>query len=313
MNKWGAERLPFVFIIDYALEKPLLFHLSELEQNDVRLHLPSLPYKELPGTLNDFTFIKHPMAYDRYVEAFHLVQKAIHRGDTFLLNLTFPTRIETNLTLHQIFLHSQAPFKLKYKNDFVVFSPEAFITIQDGIISGFPMKGTVDAALENAQAFLMKDAKEIAEHNTIVDLIRNDLSMIAEQVRVEKFRYIDRIKTHERELLQTSSHIRGKLPSDWNERLGDILFRILPAGSISGAPKPKTMDIIQEAEGYDRGYFTGIFGYFDGQNLESAVMIRFIENHGDQFWFKSGGGITSFSECEKEYRELIEKVYVPIV
>ncbi|MEZ5145862.1 MAG: aminodeoxychorismate synthase component I [Bacteroidales bacterium] len=160
---------------------------------------------------------------------------------------------------------------------------------------------------------LMNDPKEIAEHNTIVDLIRNDLSMVAKKVRVKNFRYIDRIQTHERELLQTSTEITGELPADWNEHVGDILFRMLPAGSISGAPKQKTVEIIEEAEGYDRGYFTGVFGYFDGQNLESAVMIRFIEKQGEELWFKSGGGITSFSQCKKEYQELIEKVYVPIV
>ena len=87
---------------------------------------------------------------------------------------------------------------------------------------------------------------------------------------------------------------------------------MLPAGSISGAPKKKTLEIIEEAEGYDRGFFTGVFGYFDGRNLDSAVMIRFIERQGDQLVFKSGGGVTSFSECKQEYVELIDKVYVPI-
>ncbi|MCB2221628.1 MAG: aminodeoxychorismate synthase component I [Bacteroidetes bacterium] len=313
MNDWGAERLPFVFIIDYAAEKPILFRLDELEKSNFRIHLPSLPSEESSEKLKDFTFIKHPVSYEQYKKAFDLVHKAIIRGDTFLLNLTFPTRIQTNLTLEQIFQYSKAPFKLQFRKDFVVFSPEAFITIHEDIISGYPMKGTVDASLENAEEILMNDPKEIAEHNTIVDLIRNDLSMVAKKVRVKKFRYIDRIQTHEKVLLQTSSEITGELTPNWHKRIGDILFRMLPAGSISGAPKQKTMEIIHEAERYDRGYFSGIFGYFDGNNLDSAVMIRFIEKQGNELIFKSGGGITSFSECEKEYRELIEKVYVPIV
>jgi len=195
----------------------------------------------------------------------------------------------------------------------VVFSPETFVTIRGNIITGFPMKGTIDASVKDAEKVLLNDIKEVSEHNTIVDLIRNDLNMVSKKVKVEKFRYIDRIKTHERELLQTSSQISGELSSDWRERVGDILYKILPAGSISGAPKKKTLEIIQEVEGYERGWFTGVFGYFDGFNLESAVIIRYIEKSGDKLTFKSGGGITSFSKCEKEYQELIEKVYVPII
>ena len=112
--------------------------------------------------------------------------------------------------------------------------------------------------------------------------------------------------------MQTSSKITGELPGDWRSRVGDILLRLLPAGSISGAPKQRTLEIIEAAEQYDRGWFTGIFGYFDGLNLDSAVMIRFIEQVDNQLFFKSGGGITHLSNCQQEYRELIEKVYLPV-
>ena len=238
---------------------------------------------------------------------------SINRGDTFLLNLTFPAKLKTDLLLSQIFEHSQTKYKLKYKEKFVVFSPETFITINEDTISCFPMKGTMDASIKNAETKLMNDVKEVSEHNTIVDLIRNDLSMVAKNVRVEKFRYIDKIKTHEKELLQTSSKISGDLPGDWKEKIGDIIYNVLPAGSVTGAPKQKTIEIVKEAEGYSRGYFTGIFGYFDSENLDSAVMIRFIENTGDDLIYKSGGGITSFSNCESEYQEMIDKIYVPII
>jgi para-aminobenzoate synthetase component 1 len=87
---------------------------------------------------------------------------------------------------------------------------------------------------------------------------------------------------------------------------------MLPAGSISGAPKRKTIEIIREVEEYERGFYTGIFGQFDGRNLDSAVMIRYIEQKGDHVIFKSGGGITSFSDCRNEYKEMLAKVYVPI-
>ena len=85
---------------------------------------------------------------------------------------------------------------------------------------------------------------------------------------------------------------------------------MLPAGSISGAPKKKTVEIITEAEGYDRGYYTGVFGCFDGENLDSAVMIRFIEKQeSGELLFKSGGGLTVYSDPDSEYREMIDKVY----
>jgi para-aminobenzoate synthetase component 1 len=87
----------------------------------------------------------------------------------------------------------------------------------------------------------------------------------------------------------------------------------LPAGSISGAPKKKTIEIIRQAEITERGYYTGIFGIFDGSALDSGVMIRFIEQKNDQMIFRSGGGITVNSQPEQEYREMIDKVYVPFV
>lgn len=101
------------------------------------------------------------------------------------------------------------------------------------------------------------------------------------------------------------------LPDDFNGNYGDLLLKLLPAGSVTGAPKPSTLKIIEEAEGYDRGYYTGVMGYFDGQNFESAVMIRFIEEQNGKFVFKSGGGITALSNAKSEYQELVDKVYLP--
>ena len=113
-------------------------------------------------------------------------------------------------------------------------------------------------------------------------------------------------------MLQVSSEITGNLPSDYRNRLGEILVKLLPAGSISGAPKPKTLEIIQKAEGEKRGYYTGIFGYFDGHQLDSGVMIRFIEKAAEKYFYRSGGGITTQSISSLEYQEAIDKVYVPV-
>jgi len=95
--------------------------------------------------------------------------------------------------------------------------------------------------------------------------------------------------------------------------LGDIIFTLLPAGSVSGAPKKKTTEIIASAEGMTRGYYTGVAGIFDGRDLNSFVMIRFIEKRDDSYFYRSGGGITSFSDPLSEYNEMIDKIYVPVI
>jgi len=174
------------------------------------------------------------------------------------------------------------------------------------------MKGTMDASVEQAEQKLLADPKESAEHVTIVDLIRNDLSRVSHPVEVTRYRYISHISTLDREILQVSSEIMGRLEPGYHERLGQIFQEILPAGSVSGAPKNRTVEIISEAEGGPRGYYTGVFGYFDGRDLESAVMIRFIEKTGEGLYFRSGGGITFQSDPESEYRELLAKVYLQI-
>ena len=312
MNSYGKESVPFLFIIDFNMKNPMVYRLSELQKSRVYAQIGNLKLNpESEGNLSSFHFEKKPIAFDRYKKAFRKVMGAIEIGDSFLLNLTFPTEIETNLDLKGIYIRSKAKYKLLYEDKFVVFSPEPFIRIHDNIISSFPMKGTIDSAIEDAAKSLMESEKEESEHNTIVDLIRNDLSMVAEKVRVKRFRYMEKIKTLDKELLQTSSEISGKLPENWKGNIGDIIFSLLPAGSISGAPKKRTCEIIKEAENYDRGYFTGVFGYFDGKSLDSTVMIRYIEKQGDKIFFKSGGGITSLSMAKEEYGELIDKVYLP--
>ena len=110
-----------------------------------------------------------------------------------------------------------------------------------------------------------------------------------------------------------SSEIEGLLPNDYMSRMGDILFSLLPAGSITGSPKIKAKDYIHLAEVEPRGYYCGIAGYFDGQKLDTAVLIRFIEIKDSNMYYRSGGGLTSHSICEKEYQEVLNKIYLPFV
>lgn len=314
-NRLASGHLPFLFIIDFELDRFELFRTDRASEEGIYYNLrgrTNAPLRKRPFPL-DVILKADPVSFETYQHAFNIVRANILHGNTFLLNLTFPTPVRTDLDLEEIFHYSEAPYRLLFRDQFVVFSPECFVRIEDDHIYSYPMKGTIDAAITGAERLLMDDRKEQWEHNTIVDLIRNDLSMVSEDVTVTRFRYIDRVRTHKNELLQVSSEIRGRFRSEWRSSLGNILTTLLPAGSISGAPKRKTVDIIREAEPEKRGFFTGIFGMFDGDNLDSAVMIRFIEQTDDGFRFRSGGGITGSSDAASEYQEMIDKVYVPIV
>ena len=322
MNNWGLLRRPFIFIINYLQDASYVEEISSINPTELLYNLNGFTNQSTSNKSNENSFPNNkkeyihwqsfPESLNIYRHSFNIVQRNIFAGNSFLTNLTCHTPIETNLTLQDIYFRSKAIYKLWLKDSCTVFSPEIFVRIHQGKISSYPMKGTIDASIPDASRLLMNDPKEAAEHATIVDLIRNDLSMVANQVSVSRYRYIDTLQTNQGAILQTSSEIQGVLPEDYQEHLGEIIFKLLPAGSITGAPKKKTMQIIQEAENYDRGFYTGIMGYFDGENLDSAVMIRFVEQEGEKMYFKSGGGITCQSDVESEYNEMKQKVYVPI-
>lgn len=311
MNVLGQNKTPFFFMIDYELQKPKIFELDKLPEN---LFFKTCLFSKNPTFAKQsksVDFNVFPIDFDTYSQAFKVVKLALNRGNSYLTNLTFQTPIKTNLSLTEIYNRSNSSYKLLYNNQFVCFSPESFVKINGGKIFSFPMKGTIDASIPNAKEIILNDKKETAEHHTIVDLIRNDLSMVAKQVTVEKLRYVEKIETNNKSLLQVSSKISGVLPDNYVENIGDIIAKLLPAGSICGAPKRETLNIIRQAENYKRGYYTGIMGVFDGENLDSAVLIRYIENENGQLIYKSGGGITHLSDAQSEYQELIQKVYVP--
>lgn len=321
MNELGKNNHPFVFIINYLQDISYIEEISDINPSEVLYDLNGFTNRftnqsnasEMPPfSKNRIQWQSFPQSFDSYRHSFSIVQKHIFAGNSFLTNLTCQTPIETNLTLRDIFIYSKAMYKLWIKDEFTIFSPEIFVRIRQGKITSYPMKGTIDASLPMAEKQLMNDPKEAAEHATIVDLIRNDLSMVADGVTVSRYRYIDKLETNRGLILQTSSEIQGTLPDNYCENLGNIIFKLLPAGSITGAPKDKTMQIIDEAETYERGFYTGVMGYFDGSELDSAVMIRFVEQKEGRLYYKSGGGITCQSDAESEYNEMKQKIYVPI-
>jgi len=313
INTLGAKREPFFFMIDFEQEMPVVAPIADIDKNEFLFSFPKFSNASDKIEKKKISLSLQKPDYITYKEAFDIVMSHIKYGDTFLLNLTFPVTILLENTLLDIFYGATAKYKIWYKNKFLVFSPETFVKTNGNNIYTFPMKGTIDANLPNAEQVLLNDEKELAEHYTIVDLLRNDLSIISTKVKVSKFRYIDVIHTNKKNLLQTSSEITGVLDSDWKNKIGDIIFKLLPAGSVSGAPKQKTLEIISKAENLKRGFYTGVAGYFDGENIDSCVMIRYIEKINAQYYYRAGGGITCKSDCLSEYQELINKVYVPSV
>jgi len=311
MNEWGAAGTPFLFFTDFLGNQAQLIQPEKAASFGIRYDFNGISNTE-GISQKPVSLEKLPISKAAFTHAFDQVVREINYGNSFLTNLTFETPVVPSADLKTIFQSASAKYKLLFDDQFVCFSPEIFIQIKDGKIHSFPMKGTIDASLPNAGELILNDPKELAEHVTIVDLIRNDLSAVADQVTVERFRYIDEIRTGTSTILQISSEIVGEVLSEWKAHIGDILFSLLPAGSICGAPKPKTVEIILQTETHNRGFYTGVCGLFDGKNLDSGVMIRFIEKRGDKFLYKSGGGITAFSELDKEYDEYIRKIYVPV-
>lgn len=345
INRLASQDEPFLFVINYQGDKAFIRQLSDINPEECLFDFEgrgnsSDEMKNNSEKIAEISWQIAPPLYEDYERSFGIVKNNIMAGNSYLTNLTCKVPVSCNLSLEDIFHRAKGKYKLLLRrkrnlNPFVCFSPETFVRIKNGRIYSYPMKGTLDASLPDAEKQLMEDRKEAAEHATIVDLIRNDLSRVAENVRVDKYRYIDVLHTNKGDILQTSSEISGRLPEDYQEHLGEILDAQLPAGSITGAPKDKTMQIIHEAEGYDRGFYTGIMGIYDQGELNSAVMIRFIEEEtspvdfeadgeknfkasegkGDEasrkLYFKAGGGITSKSDCRKEYEEVIQKIYLP--
>ena len=372
INRLASQDEPFLFVINYQGDKAFIRQLSDINPEDCLFDFEgrgnfSDEMKNNSEKIAEISWQIAPPLYEDYERSFDIVKNNIMAGNSYLTNLTCKVPVNCNLSLEDIFNQAKGKYKLllrrkrnqaedkaqqkeeeaqnkadkkeenieEISNPFVCFSPETFVRIKYGRIYSYPMKGTLDASLPDAEKQLMEDRKEAAEHATIVDLIRNDLSRVAENVRVDKYRYIDVLHTNKGDILQTSSEISGSLPEDYRQHLGEILDTQLPAGSITGAPKDKTMQIIHEAEGYDRGFYTGIMGIYDQGELNSAVMIRFIEeenspvdfeadgeknfkaNEGKEpkesreLYFKAGGGITSKSDCRREYEEVIQKIYLP--
>lgn len=188
-------------------------------------------------------------------------------------------------------------------------SPETLVKLQDGVLHTFPLAGTrprgrtdaEDAALE---ADLLSDEKELAEHNMLVDLGRNDLGRISRfgTVQVEKLHTVERFS----HVMHIGSTVRGEIRE--NRDALDAIEAVLPAGTLSGAPKLRACQLIGELENNKRGIYGGAIGYIDFTgNMDTCIAIRIAWKKNGRVFVRSGAGIVADSVPQKEYRECVNK------
>ena len=188
-------------------------------------------------------------------------------------------------------------------------SPETLVKLEDGILHTFPLAGTrprgktpeEDRRLEED---LLGDEKELAEHNMLVDLGRNDLGKISRfgTVQVERFHEILRFS----HVMHIGSTVRGEIRDDRDAL--DAVEAVLPAGTLSGAPKIRACQLIAELENNKRGIYGGAIGYIDfAGNMDTCIAIRIAYRKNGQVFIRSGAGIVSDSVPEKEYEESLNK------
>ena len=188
-------------------------------------------------------------------------------------------------------------------------SPETLVKLEDGVLHTFPLAGTrprgkTEEEDKSLEAELLADEKELAEHNMLVDLGRNDLGKISEfgTVEVEKLRSIERYS----HVMHIGSTVRGKIAPQYDAL--DAIEAVLPAGTLSGAPKIRACQLIGELENNKRGIYGGAIGYIDFTgNMDTCIAIRIAYKKNGKVFVRSGAGIVADSVPEKEYEECLNK------
>ena len=249
---------------------------------------------------------------EQFTSDIETIQEYIRNGDTYQINHTFRIRGETHgdpLALYAR-LRSRQPgrfgaFISEDSSCILSQSPELFIQKQGNTLKAMPMKGTASALSDSAE-HLSADAKNQAENVMIVDLLRNDLSRLALPGTVSVPQLFE--VTRYGDVLQMTSTVQAEMKS--GIQLHDVLNAVFPCGSVTGAPKKRSMEIIQELEAQKRGYYCGALGWIDPSgDFAFSVPIRTLEidqntkTHASLFTLGVGAGITIDSEASQEWEE----------
>ncbi len=256
--------------------------------------------------------------FDRktYCDMVEKAKRYIHEGDIFQIvlsnRLSAPFEGSLLNTYRILRTMNPSPYMFYFSGTDVEVagaSPETLVKLEDGVLHTFPLAGTrprgkneaEDKALEKE---LLADEKELAEHNMLVALGRNDLGRVSRfgSVQVEKLHSIERYS----HVMHIGSTVRGEIREEYDAL--DAIGAVLPAGTLSGAPKIRACQLIGELENNKRGIYGGAIGYIDFTgNMDTCIAIRIAYKKNGRVFIRSGAGIVADSAPEKEYEECINK------
>lgn len=309
-------RQKIILMVNISLdEAETSYNKAVLELRQLRSILREGRQKqELSGRL--LTPVKPLFDKGTYCAMVNKAKHYIHEGDIFQIVLS--NRLSASFsgsllnTYRILRTINPSPYMFYFSGTDVEVagaSPETLVKLENGVLHTFPLAGTrprgrtetEDKALEQE---LLQDVKELAEHNMLVDLGRNDLGKISKfgSVQVEKLHSIEKFS----HVMHIGSTVRGNLRDDMDAL--DAIAAVLPAGTLSGAPKIRACQLIGELENNKRGIYGGAVGYIDfAGNMDTCIAIRIAYKKNNTVFIRSGAGIVADSEPEKEYQECLNK------
>lgn len=316
-----------VIAFDHLKQKIILMVNMKLDNPEVNYNKATMELKQLADLLRNGEKKQEPggkllgpvtplFDKERYCEMVEKAKHHIHEGDIFQIVLS--NRLEAPFegsllnTYRMLRTINPSPYMFYFAGTDVEVagaSPETLVKLKDGVLHTFPLAGTrprgkspeEDAELEEG---LLRDEKELAEHNMLVDLGRNDLGKISKfgSVQVEKYHQIVKFS----HVMHIGSTVRGEI-DDKHDAL-DAISAVLPAGTLSGAPKIRACQLIAELENNKRGIYGGAIGYVDFTgNMDTCIAIRIAYKKNGKVFVRSGAGIVADSVPEKEYQECLNK------
>jgi len=325
LTAFGFIEYEFGYLLEDRLQKninltdrPLLHFFFSEDKSILKFDSKELNYDHCSGfigkkTIGDF---KLDTTKEEYLENVFKIKKYIQEGDTYQVNYTVKSKFEVTSSVVELFLQLIFTQSAKYAaiinlGDKIIISssPELFFEVDNDSIIVKPMKGTIKRGInlkKDSQHCeeLLASEKDRAENIMIVDLLRNDIGKICEYDSVEVINkyHIEKYES----VYQLTSEIKGKLKTN---NLSDIITNLFPSGSITGAPKLSTMEIIHELEKEKRGIYTGLIGIFNKQRSIANVAIRtiVIDNQSNSGELGIGSGIVWDSQPENEYEEVLLK------
>lgn len=253
---------------------------------------------------------------ERYCEMVDAAKKRIKEGDIFQVVLSNRLEAKMEGSLLDVYrvlrTTNPSPYMFYFSGSDIEVagaSPETLVKLKDGVLHTFPLAGTrprgrTDEEDRRLERELLSDEKELAEHNMLVDLGRNDIGKVSEfgSVKVEKYMEIERFS----HVMHIGSTVKGEIRGDMDAL--DAIEAVLPAGTLSGAPKLMACSIIDELEDCKRGIYGGAIGYIDlTGNMDVCIGIRIAYRKNGKVFVRSGAGIVADSVPENEYRECMNK------